>query len=360
MTTVSMIDDLYRYNNWANGRVLGLCDGLTDEQLDQPRDMGFGSLRATIFHILAAEEIWLERWAGSPWRPFPFEPAGLSVNEIAERMNSVSERRKELIERERASRWERQVTYLDSKRAEGTRRLKDLLVHVANHGVHHRAQALQYLKQFGRTIPVGLDYLVYKLAYPTFKQDAEVVTNMRNYGLEVESGIGSQIEYKADDIQDYFAYHDWASQTLLEAAASLDEEALDRDFGIGPGSLRKTFQHIADVEPFWMKNWGAPLTVPQTSAIAPFIPNLKENWSNVAAQRNAFIAQLDETMASQMVLVAFGGPPMRFRVVESLIQICEHGTHHRAQISNMLRQSGVQPPGTDYTKWLHDRANQAL
>jgi uncharacterized damage-inducible protein DinB len=359
MTTVSMIDDLYRFNNWANGRVLGLCNGLTDEQLDQPRDMGFGSLRATIFHILAAEEIWLERWAGSPWRPFPFEPDGLSVNLIAERLNRVSERRKELIEQERASHWGRQVTYLDSKRVEGTRRLNDLLVHVANHSVHHRAQALHYLKQFGRTVPVGLDYLLYKLAYPTFKQDVEVVTNMRNYGLEVESGVGSQIDYQADDIQDYFAYHDWASETLLNAASALDEQALDRDFGMGPGSLRKTFQHLADVEPFWMKNWGVPLTMPQPSTVDGFIPKLKETSADIAAQRNAFIAQLDETKASQMVLVAFGGPPMRFRVVESLIQICEHGTHHRAQISNMLRQSGIQPPATDYSKWIHDRAVNA-
>ena len=34
MPTPDMMDDFYAYNDWANEKVLGLCDGLTDEQLD--------------------------------------------------------------------------------------------------------------------------------------------------------------------------------------------------------------------------------------------------------------------------------------------------------------------------------------
>ncbi|MCA1482020.1 DinB family protein, partial [Bradyrhizobium sp. NBAIM08] len=119
---------------------------------------------------------------------------------IAERLKTVSARRRELIEQERPSQWLRQVTYQNNARVEATRRLRDLLVHVANHGVHHRAQALHYLKHMGRTVPVGLDYLVYKLAYATVKQDSDVVANMRNYGLEVELEPGSQVELNPTQI----------------------------------------------------------------------------------------------------------------------------------------------------------------
>src|SRR4051812_19364891 len=102
MTTVTMIDDLYRYNDWANQRLLQLCEGITDAQLDQPREIGFGTLRATLFHILAAEEIWLERWQGQPWRPFPFDPQGTSVDEISRRLRAVSDNRRQLLDQERA------------------------------------------------------------------------------------------------------------------------------------------------------------------------------------------------------------------------------------------------------------------
>jgi uncharacterized damage-inducible protein DinB len=52
------------------------------------------------------------------------------------------------------------------------------------------------------------------------------------------------------------------------------------------------------------------------------------------------------------VTVIAGGPQVRFRVLESLVQLCCHGTHHRAQLINMLRHSGVTAPALDYVVWL--------
>lgn len=359
MTANSMIDDLYRFNSWGNGRVLKLCEGLTDEQLDQPREIGFGSLRATIFHILAAEEIWLERWEGQPWRPFPFEPQGISTAVMADRFKSVAERRATLIDTERGGHWQRQVRYLDSSQNPHDRRLEDLLVHVANHGIHHRAQALQYLKLLGRTVPVGLDYLVYKLAYPSLKQDQATVDSMRQYGLDVETGTGLQLQLEPRRLREYFAYHDWAMKQVITAALPLDAAAIDRDFGIGPGSIRKTFLHLFQVEPWWLRNWTTgPSEVEHLPADQP-LPEAFEAWTQVAEQRNAYVAQLNDETAAQQVIALVGGPQLKFRVLESMIQICEHGTHHRAQITNMLRHSGIQPPALDYAYWIRVRDGQA-
>ena len=108
-----MIDDLYAYNDWANGKVLNLCEGLTDEQLDLPREMGFGTLRATLFHILTAEVVWMERWQSVPWRPFPTDPAGMSLNDIAAGLREVASERKTLIDSEQSDRWRKQIQYQD-------------------------------------------------------------------------------------------------------------------------------------------------------------------------------------------------------------------------------------------------------
>ena len=96
MTTTSILHDLYGYDAWANQRLFALCDGLSDQQLDAPREMGFGTLRNTLFHILAAEEIWLERWQGKPWRPFEADSGGLSMSAIAARFDQVAAGRRAL------------------------------------------------------------------------------------------------------------------------------------------------------------------------------------------------------------------------------------------------------------------------
>src|SRR5262245_21747057 len=142
-----IIEDLFRYNSWANRRIVALCDGLTDLQLDERRDMGFGSLRNTVFHILVSEETGLERWTSAPWRPFPMEADGLPLCEIAQRLEQVFTERQVLVDRERPERWQRVCEYRDSKGNTYCGRIDDLLLHVANHGIHHRAQALNYLKR---------------------------------------------------------------------------------------------------------------------------------------------------------------------------------------------------------------------
>jgi uncharacterized damage-inducible protein DinB len=70
-------------------------------------------------------------------------------------------------------------------------------------------------------------------------------------------------------------------------------------------------------------------------------------WRATAEKRNLFVASLNEEKAARVVEMSAFGPPKKFRVLESMIQICGHGTHHRAQLVNMLRRSGVTPPSLD-------------
>lgn len=177
------ICDLYAYNDWANTKIASLCDGLTDQQLDAPREMGFGSLRATLFHLLTAEVIWLERWRGLPWRTFPTNPGDFSAQQFLDGLQEVASQRHELIELNRQGRWNNQIQYLDSKKTPYDHCLFDLLLHVANHGVHHRAQALNYLKQFDRSVVAGLDYIFYRLAKFSVKQSCDAKESLTELSL---------------------------------------------------------------------------------------------------------------------------------------------------------------------------------
>jgi uncharacterized damage-inducible protein DinB len=355
MTNHSILDDLYCYNSWANDRIVRLCEGLTDAQLDEPRDIGFGSLRNTMFHILAAEEIWYERWTGVPWRPFPTDAGGLPMEQIARRLAEVAAARQLLMDRERGDGWRRVCQFKDSKGNSHSMQLDGLLQHVANHGTYHRAQALAFLKRFGRTLPGGLDYVFFRFAKPHVEQDAATADSMRKFGLQVGTGSSPAIAWDPAVIRNYFAYGDWANGRLLDLAAPLDDAVLDHDFGMGVGTIRKTVLHIADAERWWLRNWTTGPAAFDKVPVSTTIAELRGQWAEIIAGRNRFIESLDESSAQRVVTAIVGGMSIRLSVIESLMQLGGHGTHHRAQLTNMLRHSGVTAAASDYVVWLREQ-----
>jgi uncharacterized damage-inducible protein DinB len=347
---VSIIEDLFLFNQWAQGRLLSLCDGLTDIQLDQPREMGFGSLRNTIFHILTAEQVWMERWQSVPWRPFPTDAQGMTLGEMEQNLNSLFHQRQKLIEAESINGWSRVINYRDSRGNDYSQPLRPLLLHVANHGTHHRAQALNYLKNYGRTVPVGLDYLMYKLARPTIEQTPTSVHSLKQHGLEIATAPGRNVHWDKELVQMYFDYHDWATDQILVALEHANDEVWDKSFAMGIGSIRRTLTHLLDAELWWRDHWLGQSKPWKDSGRLTWI-QLREQWQTIRSERRNLIESLDENSCQRVVQVTVGGPPILIRIVESLVQLCTHGTHHRAQLVNMLRHNQIKPPAIDVMVW---------
>jgi uncharacterized damage-inducible protein DinB len=278
----------------------------------------------------------------------------MPLAEIESRFQAISARRQEFIDQERSTNWTRVIHYKDLRGNEHSRALNGLLLHVANHGIHHRSQALNYLKQFGRTAVIGLDYLFYKMAFPSVPQLDETIEARRKQGIDYASGPGVAVIWDRSVIERYFAYHDWAIDKLFDLATPLTDDALDRDFHMGLGSIRMTLNHLHDVEQLWFRNWqqSGPQLSPMTAATP--LAQLRQSWAELAQKRNGFIAQVDADLAASIVNVSFGGPVMKFQMVESIIQVCVHGTHHRAQLINMLRHCGLTMPGFDLVLWLKE------
>lgn len=336
-----ILDDLESYNEWATEKIFRLCEGLTDDELDQSREMGFGSLRATLFHIYAAEQIWLERWQSQPWRSFQTDPEGMSPSTIRSRLRDTAKLRREVIDKHRAEQWQTVISFQDSKQTPFERRLLGLLLHVAVHGIHHRAQALHFLKRLGRTIPGGIDYIFYRLACTTLEQPSQTIENIRKFGLQALEWKGEDIAWDRPIILKLFRYQDWANARIMEMLEGLTDPQLDRDFEMGPGSIRKTLLHMHDAELWWLENWTLgnrkfPHSPPETS-----LSDWQKQFLKVSDRRNAFLSELSEDDAQRVVAIDGGGGESRFRIVESVIQLLGHGVHHRAQLINMLRHSGV-------------------
>ena len=60
MTDESILVRLFEHNNWANSRMIEVCAGLSDEQLDaEPRSATLGSIRQTLIHLVRSQQGYL-------------------------------------------------------------------------------------------------------------------------------------------------------------------------------------------------------------------------------------------------------------------------------------------------------------
>lgn len=354
MTTNDILRELFQHGDWANKKLLGLAVTLTDDQLDQSREMGFGSLRNTFFHIYEAERLWMDRFLGQVPAPFRTDADGMSLEGIAENYSAVVEARNRLLAEEAKTDYTRTVGFTDLANHKWNFAVGDLLNHVSNHGVHHRAQALSFLKQFDIKVPGGVDYIFYKLAFPSCPQPAESAAALKKYGLEISTAEGARVAWEQTRILKYFAHDDWALRQVFQAVETMTDEQIDTPIDMGMGSLRKNLQHIIDAWRWWLGNWsedGCPFPRGEDPRSLGEMQALAQD---AAHQRLVFIKSLDESAADRIVSVTAGGPVSCFRVTESLLQLCVHGTHHLAQCLNMVRQLGGSPPSIDLISWLRE------
>ncbi len=160
MIDLATIRQLLHYNDWADRQILVACEGLSDEQLDRVFDIGRGSLRRLLLHILAGESVWVKRWQGNAETPWPNEDEPASVGMIASRFAETVRDRSLYLGTIDPPQLDRTVIYRDSKGSLFMATLGDMMIQMCLHSVHHRAQAVNVLRRLGAT-PPELDYMMW-------------------------------------------------------------------------------------------------------------------------------------------------------------------------------------------------------
>ena len=333
MIKMGTIQECFRYNDWARERLLGLVVGLTDSQLDRPFEMGGGSLRTTIYHLWAAEFSWLNRWQPQAGVSYSSECVGEPLAEIARRFRETAAAREAFLTHLDDARLSGMITFRSPKGIVCTFNIGDMMLHVCNHGVHHRAQAINMLRHLGVEIPKpGIDYILWRLQEPADPPPAIDVDSLRTY----------------------YAYADWARTQVHAAAATLSDEQLDRPFEMGMGSLRTTLIHIREAEQWWWQNWtlGPGQAFPAADARLS-IAELTRLFDATAAQRDDLLNRItDGELLRPVSASPRPGVTLTFPLGVTMLQLCHHGTHHRAHALNMLRHVGGEVSALDYVAML--------
>ena len=157
---LATVGALYRYNSWANERVLDAVSRLTQADFTGDLKSSHGSIRDTLTHIVWGEWLWLQRWNGvSP--TIVFSPADFpTVDSLRARFQSVAGERSAFLGRLRADGLLRVTEYRNVKGEVWRYPMWQQLHHVVNHSTYHRGQVATLLRQLRATSP-ATDFLVY-------------------------------------------------------------------------------------------------------------------------------------------------------------------------------------------------------
>lgn len=138
------VEILLTQNRWATRNLIEACAGLSDEQFHQKFPMGVGSLHDTVTHVLGAMRGWGDLLAGRDQRP-RLEGETRSTEDLLALLDESSD---DLEASAAAHPVDELVTGARGGRSYTFTR-GGVLAHVTTHGMHHRAQCLNMLRQLG-------------------------------------------------------------------------------------------------------------------------------------------------------------------------------------------------------------------
>jgi len=141
-----------RYNRWMNERLYALLAELDDAQRKQDRGAFFGSMHGTLNHILWGDRMWLGRFIGAPCEVPAFGAAMFPDFALLAREREATDR--DMLEwaGNVSPEWLAGALTYTSKVDGRTRELPRsvAVVHLFNHGTHHRGQLTTLIRQAGR------------------------------------------------------------------------------------------------------------------------------------------------------------------------------------------------------------------
>ena len=174
MSRLSHVQLMSAYNGWMNRKLYDAAAALPQDELARGRGAFFGSILGTLNHLLAADTIWLQRFAAHPVQSAAWQalapvraldkPAGLDAALFTALAPMAAHRAR--LDGVIAA-WAEALTEADLDlvlsytRMNGetlSKPLFSVLMHFFNHQTHHRGQATTLLSQAG--VDVGVTDLL--------------------------------------------------------------------------------------------------------------------------------------------------------------------------------------------------------
>ena len=163
-------------------------------------------------------------------------------------------------------------------------------------------------------------------------------------------------------------YNRWMNAKLYAAAALLGDEERKRDRGAFFKSIHGTLNHIMVGDRVWLGRLTG--VVAEAGFMAPGIRALDQelfaDFGELQAEREitdagiaAWAASVTAEILHDHVRYGRDGQRREYPCWWAVIQLFNHQTHHRGQITTLLSQAGQDPGSTDILAMLLEEAQAA-
>jgi uncharacterized damage-inducible protein DinB len=152
---MTVLEKLLRHDAWTTRLLLTRCATLPETSLDHSFDMGHRTLRRTFEHIIANMECWCDLILARPQRSTTHTSSD-SIPALLARLDIVAPELLALAQSFSATSRDDDLftDYLDNPPRKKS--VTTALIHLATHGMHHRAQCLWMMRQLGlQNLPEG-------------------------------------------------------------------------------------------------------------------------------------------------------------------------------------------------------------
>ena len=153
----------------------------------------------------------------------------------------------------------------------------------------------------------------------------------------------------AEALRTHLDYTAFASSRLVNAAANLSPSELTRDFQTADHSVLGTLVHIYAADRVWLgRIHGHPPQKFLDPEVDLHLSVLQTDWPAILARWKDWATGLTDASAqSQLAFTDLKGNRHQQPLWQIVLHVVNHGTHHRGQVSGMLRALGHTPPPLD-------------
>jgi uncharacterized damage-inducible protein DinB len=147
------------YNTWASRRLVEAAGQLSPEELTRDFQTADKSILGTLVHVFAADRIWLARLTKQTPGPF-ISDADYHLAVLQNDWPALQDGWREWAAGLTDEAAQESITYRRSATESYAQPAWQLVMHVVNHGTHHRGQVSGFLRTLGHT-PPPLDLVLY-------------------------------------------------------------------------------------------------------------------------------------------------------------------------------------------------------
>ena len=161
-------------------------------------------------------------------------------------------------------------------------------------------------------------------------------------------------------LRQLYNYHYWANNRLLAAVVGLSHEQFYESQGFSWDSVHGTLLHLLSAEWMWLERWqGRSPRAFLAAEDYPTVFEIQKKWSAQEQTMRAFLAiQTPESVAAEIAYTNTHGEGFQLPLWQMMAHVVNHGTHHRAELAEMLAVLEVVHPEDELSYYFLEKSGQ--